>query len=114
MQVGAQRNCLIRSFLAENPAGTLHWHCAAKLRDALLGRQKELSETRRAFAAAVEGAGGMIVLAGEPGIGKTRTIHEFLASVQDECTVLPTVPEAVPLPHAQERFRGIRFRAAMR
>jgi DNA-binding SARP family transcriptional activator/tetratricopeptide (TPR) repeat protein len=55
----------------------------------LVGRRRELAELRRAFETArTEARCRLLVLAGEPGIGKTRLMREFAASVAEEATVL--------------------------
>lgn len=43
----------------------------------LLGRERELSELRGALGAAEGGKGGLVLLVGEPGIGKTRLASDF-------------------------------------
>ena len=43
-----------------------------------VGRQKELSDLRSAFASAAAGTGRLICLSGEPGIGKTTVVESFL------------------------------------
>lgn len=45
----------------------------------LLGRDRELAELRRAVDAAEAGSGALVLLAGEPGIGKTRLADELAA-----------------------------------
>lgn len=42
-----------------------------------VGREQELERLRRAFDSAVAGHGGLVMLVGEPGIGKTRTTQEL-------------------------------------
>ena len=44
-----------------------------------VGRQRELDELRVALAGALSGHGSLVMLAGEPGIGKTRTSQELTA-----------------------------------
>ncbi len=41
-----------------------------------VGRQRELSALKEAMDAAAAGSGQMAMLAGEPGIGKTRTVKD--------------------------------------
>lgn len=48
-----------------------------------VGRRGELATLHRAFAAAADGHGRIIMLVGEPGIGKTRTTEEFAAWARD-------------------------------
>lgn len=43
----------------------------------LIGRERELAELRRALADALAGRGGLFLLVGEPGIGKTRLADEL-------------------------------------
>ncbi len=42
-----------------------------------VGRERELERLREAFDDAVAGRGGLVMLVGEPGIGKTRTTQEL-------------------------------------
>jgi class 3 adenylate cyclase/Cdc6-like AAA superfamily ATPase len=42
-----------------------------------VGRESELERLRKAFDNAVSGRGGLVMLVGEPGIGKTRTTQEL-------------------------------------
>ena len=44
-----------------------------------VGRQQEMSELRAALEDALSGQGRLVMLAGEPGIGKTRTAQELAA-----------------------------------
>ena len=48
-----------------------------------VGRQQELALFRERLEAAVQGRGGIVLVAGEPGIGKTRVCEE-LAAVVDQ------------------------------
>ncbi len=44
-----------------------------------MGRQREMGELREALEDALSGRGRLVMLVGEPGIGKTRTAQEFAA-----------------------------------
>ncbi len=46
-------------------------------RGVFVGREKELDRLRKAFDEAFAGRGGLVMLVGEPGIGKTRTAQEL-------------------------------------
>ena len=46
-------------------------------RDAFVGRRREAKELKTAFEAVVAGRGSLVLIAGEPGIGKTRIAEEL-------------------------------------
>ena len=48
-----------------------------------VGRQREMAELRAALDAAMSGHGRMVMLVGEPGIGKTRTAQELAALAEE-------------------------------
>ena len=53
-------------------------HSSSRLRNiAFVGRQQEMGELMGALEDALSGSGGLVMLVGEPGIGKTRTAQEF-------------------------------------
>ena len=54
----------------------------------LVGRGAEFEALRSSYEAASSGHGGVIVLEGEAGIGKTRLVAELLAGIEDEATIL--------------------------
>jgi DNA-binding CsgD family transcriptional regulator len=47
--------------------------------DGLVGRQEELAQLRRFLGAAVSGTGGLLLVAGEAGVGKTALVDHALA-----------------------------------
>ena len=51
--------------------------------DAFVGRNREMARLRAAYASARRGEGRVLLLAGEAGIGKTRTAEEFKQLVRD-------------------------------
>jgi pentatricopeptide repeat protein len=57
-------------------------------RTAFVGRQPELDVLRAAWQEARSGSRRLVLVAGEPGIGKTRLVGEFARAAHDEGTVL--------------------------
>jgi len=53
-------------------------------RAAYVGRARELSTLAERLAAAGRGEGGVVLISGEPGIGKTRLLAEFSARAQQD------------------------------
>jgi tetratricopeptide (TPR) repeat protein len=51
-------------------------------RGRLVAREQELAEARAAWRKASAGEGGMLLVSGEPGIGKTRLVRELCTEVQ--------------------------------
>ena len=49
-----------------------------------VGRQREMRELKTCLDEALSGHGRLVMLAGEPGIGKTRTAHELAAHGEAE------------------------------
>jgi predicted ATPase/class 3 adenylate cyclase len=65
-----------------DPTGKAATHSESNVLDRLalgvfVGRESELERLRKAFDNAVSGHGGLVMLVGEPGIGKTRTTQEL-------------------------------------
>ena len=50
----------------------------------LIGRQRELAELKAALERALSGQGQLVMLSGEPGIGKTRTTQELAALAEEQ------------------------------
>ena len=62
----------------EQPVQRSEGHILERLsRGVFVGREKELERLRNAFDEAMSGHGGLVMLVGEPGIGKTRTAQEL-------------------------------------
>ena len=51
--------------------------------DPFIGREREMAELTMALDGALEGRGGLFMLAGEPGIGKTRLTEEIAATAAE-------------------------------
>ncbi len=60
---------------------TLHWRLSFPITTPFVGRGPVLERLHQAFAQARMGRGTGIFIAGEPGIGKTRLLQEFVASL---------------------------------
>ncbi|MDQ3013206.1 MAG: protein kinase, partial [Acidobacteriota bacterium] len=54
-----------------------------------VGREKERAELKSGFASALNGRGLLLCVAGEPGIGKTTLVEDFLAELaaEGQCTI---------------------------
>ena len=81
------------------------------------GRMKEMDALRRAWADAVAGHGGMVVLGGQAGVGKSRLAHEFLneatrsARVVQGACLYPLSPMASGVSHdSNTMFLSSRFK----
>jgi class 3 adenylate cyclase len=77
----------LEAALAEAPSGQDGSERADNPLDRLaggvfVGRERELAQIRETVDAALEGAGGLLLVVGEPGIGKTRTSEELATYAQ--------------------------------
>jgi serine/threonine protein kinase/class 3 adenylate cyclase len=70
LKVDPEKKSQSHSDSSENPLDRL-------ARGVFVGRTKELERLRKAFDEAFAGRGGLVMLVGEPGIGKTRTTQEL-------------------------------------
>ncbi len=66
-----------------------------------VGRQKELADLKRALEDAMAGQGRLVMLVGEPGIGKTRTAQELASYAETRgaqvlCEKIGTPPNSIP------------------
>jgi class 3 adenylate cyclase/tRNA A-37 threonylcarbamoyl transferase component Bud32/tetratricopeptide (TPR) repeat protein len=66
-----------------------------------IGRERERSELRSAFHAAVSGRGLLMVISGEPGLGKTTLVEEFLRGLKAD-----EVPHYAAYGRCAERLTG--------
>ena len=57
---------------------------SAQERTPYVGRQTERTELRRLLALAVRGSGALVMVGGEPGVGKTRLAEELMAEASRE------------------------------
>jgi DNA-binding SARP family transcriptional activator/tetratricopeptide (TPR) repeat protein len=64
------------------------WTTLPSLHAPLVGRDRPLSRLQRAADQARLGHGSVILIAGEPGIGKSRLLQEFVTGLRDQATVV--------------------------
>ena len=62
--------------MAKNPNAKVA-HISPKSDELFVGRQEEMLRLQSALEDSISGAGRLVMLAGEPGIGKSRTAEEF-------------------------------------
>jgi tetratricopeptide (TPR) repeat protein len=55
-----------------------------------VGREREIARMHRALELAREGCGQIVAAIGEAGLGKSRLLHEFKATVQNDCLLVET------------------------
>lgn len=77
----------------------------------LVGRGRELGALLRAWESACEGAGGLAVIAGEPGIGKSRLAAEFASRAAASGAIVlaarcPDLNDPPPYGPIEEALRG--------
>ncbi len=64
------------------------WTTLPSLDVGLIGRHSALQHLDEAFHRASQGAGGVVLISGEPGIGKSRLVQEFSSRVDGEALIL--------------------------
>jgi tetratricopeptide (TPR) repeat protein len=58
----------------------------SRIQGTFVGRQREMGELKAALEEALSGQGRLVMLAGEPGIGKTRTARELASHAESQGT----------------------------
>ena len=87
-----------------------------------VGRKAERAEVRRLLEQAVAGRGGLVLVGGEPGVGKTRMAEEVLVearqrgclAITGHCYEMEGTPPFIPFVEMVERSARIVPRAAFR
>ncbi len=74
-------------FRPQWPLARPTWTILPSLDAPLVGREEALSRLQRAFVDVRSGRGGVILISGEAGVGKSRLMQEFAASVADQALV---------------------------
>ncbi len=91
-------------------------------RTPFIGRESERAEARRLLERAIEGQGGVLLLGGEPGVGKTRLAEEVLAEGRERgclalagrCYETEGTPPFIPWVEMVEHSAAIVPKAAFR
>ncbi|MFQ3662890.1 MAG: AAA family ATPase [Chloroflexaceae bacterium] len=77
----------------------------------LVGRQEALARLQQAYADACRARGSVILISGEAGIGKSRLMQEFAASLADRALMLAGVSypggQAVPYQPIVQALRSL-------
>lgn len=74
--------------VAKKPAPPPTWTTLPSLEAPLVGRDEALSRLAGAYARARLGHGGVVLISGEPGIGKSRLVQDFVTGLLGEATVM--------------------------
>ena len=77
-----------RSALGTGPAVRFSWATLPSLDVPLVGRDAARRRLEQAYAHACAGRGRIVLISGEPGIGKSRLMQEFATQLQDQALVL--------------------------
>lgn len=79
----------VRVWRLVSPEPDVARECAGQLESSLIGRDDALSTLTAALSAVEAGHGGRLVtIIGSPGVGKTRLVRDFAASVKTRATVV--------------------------
>ncbi|HEY2887707.1 MAG TPA: AAA family ATPase, partial [Candidatus Limnocylindrales bacterium] len=75
----------------------------------LAGRVREMTMLHDALAAASSGTGGLVDIVGEPGVGKSRLVHELLDDPSVTRLIIPFTPADAATPYGALRpaLRGL-------
>ncbi|MBI1879114.1 MAG: AAA family ATPase [Chloroflexi bacterium] len=71
-----------------HPASPPRWTTLPSLDAPLVGRDEALQRLEQAYQSAQSGQGRLVLISGEPGIGKSRLMQEFASDWEDEATVI--------------------------
>jgi DNA-binding SARP family transcriptional activator/predicted ATPase len=74
--------------VAQHPAPPPTWTTLPSLKAPLVGRDEALNRLKHAYARARSGQGGVLLISGEPGIGKSRLLQDFVTELAGEATVV--------------------------
>lgn len=89
--------------LAERQTARTRWQVrAARGLTKLIGRDSEFETLKTALAQAIDGHGQLVTIEADPGVGKSRLVHEFLADLGgQDLTVVESsgLPEGQPVPY---------------
>jgi DNA-binding SARP family transcriptional activator len=69
------------------------WATLPGLDSPLVGREKALRRLERAYAEACAGRGQVVLVSGEPGVGKSRLMQDFATGLEDQALVLTGVSQ---------------------
>jgi DNA-binding SARP family transcriptional activator len=64
------------------------WTTLPSLETPLVGREEALRQLQQAYTSARAGQGSVVLIAGEPGIGKSRLLQEFATRLAAEATII--------------------------
>jgi DNA-binding SARP family transcriptional activator/tetratricopeptide (TPR) repeat protein len=84
----AAYRAVFRGTPPDGPAAPPAWSTLPSLEAPLVGRDDALARLQEWFALASAGHGGVALVSGEPGIGKSRLLQEFAASVPGQAILV--------------------------